>query len=88
MGLPGETVRIEQGRVQIDGQLLNEPYLKDDSLTLINGNSAATYEITLPDDKYFVLGDNRDHSSDSRDGWLVPINYIVGRSAVTIYAQN
>lgn len=87
VGLPGETIRIEQGRVQVDGQLLNEPYLEEGKQTLVNRNTEATYEITIPDDKYFVLGDNRDHSSDSRDGWLVPQNYIVGRSAVTIYSN-
>ncbi|MEX1123721.1 MAG: signal peptidase I [Patescibacteria group bacterium] len=87
VGLPGETLRIDGGRVSIDGKLLEESYLEPGEMTLINRNNEATYEITLPEGKYFVMGDNRDHSSDSRDGWLVPQNYIVGRSAVTIYAN-
>jgi len=87
IGLPNETVRIEDGLVTIDGKLLDESYLGDDTKTYVHGNPNGTFEITVPDGKYLVLGDNREHSSDSRDGWLLPKNFIVGRSAVTIYAQ-
>jgi len=88
VGLPNETVRIEDGIVLIDGRVLDESYLDDNAKTYIHGNPNGTFEITVPSDKYLVLGDNREHSSDSRDGWLLPKNFIVGRSAVTIYSQN
>lgn len=87
VGLPNETVRIEDGLVTIDGKLLDESYLADGTKTYVHGNPNGTFEISVPDSKYLVLGDNREHSSDSRDGWLLPQGFIVGRSAVTIYSQ-
>lgn len=88
IGLPGETVSINEGEVYINDILLDEPYLGNDETTIVERNPDAQYEITLPNDRYFVLGDNRDHSSDSRSGWLLPDDFIIGRSAVTIYSQN
>lgn len=88
VGLPGETISIKDGKVYIDNQLLAEPYLETDTVTTVEKDPGATYEITLPSDRYFMLGDNRDHSSDSRNGWLLPEDFIVGRSAITIYSQN
>jgi len=87
IGLPGETISIKEGRVYINDQLLSEPYLTPETKTIVDKDPSASYEITLPKDNYFVMGDNRDHSSDSRSGWLLPDEYIVGKSAVTIYSQ-
>ena len=86
VGLPGETISIKDGKVYIDNQLLAEPYLETDTVTTVEKDLGATYEITLPSDRYFMLGDNRDHSSDSRSGWLLPEDFIVGRSVITIYS--
>ena len=63
IGLPGETVQIRDGQVYIDGRRL-----EDDIGTgpILEAKRAET-EITLGDDEYFVLGDNRNFSSDSRD---------------------
>lgn len=58
IGLPGETVEIKGGTVYIDGMPLNEPYAVP---------SAEDFRITLYDDEYFVLGDNRPVSYDSRE---------------------
>ena len=88
VGLPGETISIKEGKVYINNQLLDEPYLEMDTETTVEKDPNATYEITLPADRYFMLGDNRDHSSDSRNGWLLPDDFIVGRSVITIYSQN
>lgn len=87
IGLPGETVGIKDGLVYINEKLLDEPYLDENEKTIVERDPDAKYEITLPDDRYFMLGDNRDHSSDSRNGWLLPDDFIIGRSAVTIYSQ-
>jgi len=72
IGLPGETVSIEDGRVFIDGEKLEEPYIEHFS-------SDVHEPVTLGPDEYFVMGDNRTNSLDSRI--IGPINkkYIIGR---------
>ena len=74
VGLPGETVEIRDGRVYIDGQLLDEPY--------INGatRQGRTGRVVVPPLYVFVMGDNRDHSNDSRSFGPVPIENIIGRA--------
>ena len=62
IGLPGETVQISNGRIYINGELLEEPYEFDE----IRQAGVASNPVTLEDDEYFVLGDNRNDSSDSR----------------------
>lgn len=72
IGLPGETVSMTRGEVFIDGDRLDEPYLmKRDS-----DNLAPTM---VPPGSYFVLGDNRGGSSDSRSWGPVPLDKIVGK---------
>lgn len=79
-GLPGEMVQIEHGKLYINGQLIEEPYLDADYLS---------YETTGPtqvkDHHYFVLGDNRRNSSDSRSWGLVPEKYIYGKAIFRYY---
>ena len=63
IGLPGETVQIVDGKVYIDGELLEDEY----GTELIEKPRRAAEPITLGEDEYFLLGDNRNDSSDSRD---------------------
>ncbi|HQR37028.1 MAG TPA: signal peptidase I [Blastocatellia bacterium] len=77
IGLPGETVRVDtNGQVYIDGKLLDEPYLSPEYTSA----PQRTIVKTVKEHKYFVMGDNRDHSNDSRAWGLVPEKYIYGQA--------
>lgn len=76
IGLPGETVEIRDTRVYVEGQELTEPYINEECRP--DRCRDATW--TLAEDEYFVMGDNRNHSQDSRASSVGPVsrNYIVG----------
>lgn len=78
IGLPGETVQILNGSVYIDGSLLEE----DEQYDRMSDSGIAVNEITLANDEYFVLGDNRNSSEDSRSGNIgsVKKNTIIGKA--------
>ncbi len=84
IGLPGETVRIdEQGNIYINGEVLEEDY----GYETIEYAGLAAEEIQLGDDEYFVLGDNRNVSEDSRypDVGNIRRSDLIGRAFVRIY---
>ncbi len=85
IGLPGETVVIKDNHIYVNGQIIQEDYLAADTQTLIKNSKTATLEITLNNDEYFVLGDNREHSSDSREWGVLPKNMIIGKAWLSIY---
>jgi signal peptidase I len=75
IGLPGDQVEISNGQVRVNGVPLTEPYL--------NGTptySDQTWEV--PEDSFFVMGDNRNNSSDSRSWSFLPRSDIVGKASV------
>lgn len=86
VGLPGETVQIRDGSVYIDGVLLEENELFDK----IADPGIAQNELLLASDEFFVLGDNRNSSEDSRSGNIgaVKKNDIVGKAWFHMAAQN
>lgn len=76
IGLPGERVKIEDGKVYINDNLLNEPYL-DEMVKTYAKNEILT-EFTVPDGYIFAMGDNRTGSTDCRDFGCIPIDRIEG----------
>jgi len=83
IGLPGERVEIRQGTVYIyqpDGTILEleEPYIEDQA-------RQSYYGEIIPEDEYFVLGDNRNNTDDSRNGWTVPAEDIIGKAWLSIW---
>jgi signal peptidase I len=79
IGLPGDRVAVRQGTVFVNGTALDEPYIKfpaDYSFPDTGG------ELAVPNDSYFVLGDNRPESFDSHFGWLVPVSDLIGKAWV------
>jgi signal peptidase I len=72
IGLPGDRVTMADGYVWVNGELLDEPYVLADDRT-------AYLSVVVGPDQFFVLGDNRPRSSDSREFGLVPGDYLRGR---------
>ena len=72
IGLPGDRIEIANGMVAVNGAVLDEPYINDDP--------AYTGSWTVPEGQYFVLGDNRNNSSDSHIWSFLPREDIVGKA--------
>ena len=78
IALPGDTVEIKEETVYINGSPLSEPYIKDfPSYTFL--------EQEIPEEHYFVLGDNRNNSNDSHHGWTLPRQNIIGKVWLSIW---
>lgn len=86
VGLPGDTIQIKDGYLYIDGERSDENY----GLERMNKAGIAAEEIVLGEDEYFVLGDNRNGSSDSRDPsvGILKREEIIGRAWVRIWPLN
>ena len=86
IGLPGETIQIKDGQIYVDGEILEESYGRE----VMKSAGLAADPITLGDDEYFVLGDNRNDSTDSRDPnvRLIHKDEIIGRAWIRIWPLN
>jgi signal peptidase I len=78
IGLPGDTVHITEGIVYVNGTPLDEPY--------VNGQTVTEFAKTVvPPRNYFVLGDNRRNSSDSRSWGFVPEENVIGQALISYW---
>jgi signal peptidase I len=76
IGLPGDMVLVDDGRVSVNGQTLDEPYVHYQADYTFPSDGQA---VQVPADAYFVLGDNRPDSADSHLGWFVPSSKLIGK---------
>ena len=78
IGMPGDIIRVNNGVVYVNGIALNEPYIKEPPRYTLT-------DFKVPSDNYFVMGDNRNNSEDSRWGWFASRDKIIGRAWISIW---
>ncbi len=95
IGLPGDTVEYKEDTLYVNGEPIEEPYLESFKNDLLDGNltydfdlSGVTGQTTVPEGQLFVMGDNRQHSKDSRSIGFVPIEKVVGEANVVFWPLN
>ena len=86
IALPGEHVKIENGKVYINGEELKEDYLTDDVVT--EAENGAYTDIVVPENCIFVLGDNRKNSTDSRRFGCIPLNRVESKVWIRFWPFN
>ena len=80
IGIPGDTIMLNNGSVYLNGKILDESkYISPDIKTYSAGNMRDGKPISVPQNSYFVLGDNRADSEDSRQWGFVPKSDIIGK---------
>jgi len=77
IGLPGDQIEIKEGSIYVNKEKLIEPYLNSIDKTLVSQKEG--YTTVLKDDEYFVMGDNRSHSRDSREIGSIPKQNVVSK---------
>ena len=82
IGIPGDTVRIEDGYVYVNDEKYDEPYINDDYRTGLGANFP---EFKVPEGQYFVMGDHRNNSNDSRYVGPIDRNMIVGHVVQVLF---
>ena len=86
IGLPGDTVMLKDGQMYINGTILDESNYLSDSIYSNGGDFLKEGQsVTIPDDEYFVCGDNRPHSSDSRTFGSIKETDIKGKAWIVYF---
>ena len=98
IGLPGESVEVRNKKVYIDGQPIDEPYVHFIFPPEPEDNGGSTPDlpdfdvtrsygpVTVPDGHYFMMGDNRDNSQDSRYWGFMPVEYVKGKALFVYFS--
>lgn len=82
IGLPGDNVRIDDGRVFVNGELIAEPYIDPSTR-----DACLMGARVIEPEHYFVLGDNRDISNDSRRIGSIPADAVIGKALILFYPK-
>lgn len=85
VGLPGDELTVVDGIVHVDGRPLDEPYLRTDAPCAGLPTCNLTEPITVPPGHFFMMGDNRDQSADSREWGPVPEEWLIGEAFLTYW---
>ncbi|MBI5309659.1 MAG: signal peptidase I [Actinobacteria bacterium] len=89
IGMPGDRLKIVKGHAYVNGKMLNEPFVNPasscDEPDTFSSDCTFSLEITIPPDSYYMLGDNRNASADSRYWGPVPAKNIVGEAFATYW---
>ena len=83
IGVPGDVINIVDGRVYVNDQLLEEAYVEDLTFAKV-----IEYPVTVPEGHYFVMGDNRDVSRDSRHFGMIAFDHIEGKAFLRLAPLN
>lgn len=86
IGLPGEHIKIENGKVYVNGEELEEPYLQDGVIT--TGLDGSYTDITVPEGTVFAMGDNREQSTDCRRFGCIPFEKIESKVVLRFWPLN
>ena len=93
IGLPGETIELKNKKIYVNNQPLEEPYVHFLTPPSSDYQEVTSYDlrerfgpVTVPADKYFVMGDNRDNSQDSRYWGYLPRDYVKGKALVIYWS--
>lgn len=81
IGLPGETIKFEDNKLYVNGEYVEQDFLDSSKTT-------ADFQVKIEEDCYFVMGDNRDVSRDSREFGAFPYQKIQGTTSIVVYPFN
>lgn len=89
IGIPGDNILLKDGEVYLNGRLLDEKEYLDPSIKTYGGTFLSEQQATtIPKESYFVMGDNRLESSDSREWGFINLKSIIGQSFFTYWPLN
>lgn len=85
IAVPGDKIKIASGEMVLNGEKIKESYLKEDKKTDARGTITEGQEVLVPNDHFFLLGDNREFSADSREYGFIRKDSIIGKYWFSYY---